>query len=176
MAVFRNLYALFWLGLLLAACTPDSPTPTPLAAVPLTTARWTATATAQPESTATATPLRPTAMPIPIDTDPPQPSLTPRPINKPVPTTTFANHYDLPDWINDPEASVLLLHTVTDWGDDLLLSFVNAATGERFDLPGLGYTWDVGWGEDEIGSISNIFEKGKMSWIIGSRSILPPAM
>lgn len=66
------------------------------------------------------------------------------------PSTTPLPGIQLPDWMRDPNTAVIALFTSEAFDGDVVLTFLNAATGERFllDLP---YVHDVGWVDAEDG-------------------------
>ncbi len=103
---------------------------------------------AKPTATATAqlvvATLEPTATAITISTNTPKPTLTKTPLpsspsmaltSTPIEIAT-SNYYDLPAWIADPNANILAIDTMDDWhNENYAVSFFNAETGERYDIP-----------------------------------------
>lgn len=59
---------------------------------------------------------------------------------------TAITHFDLPDWLRAADATVAVLLTYDGADTDTLVTFINAATDERFmlDLP-FGYVDDMAW-------------------------------
>ena len=127
------------LVIVISGCAPDTAVPATLAVTrvvvvavtntavashtPITTA--TATISPTPETTPTTTVTN-----IPVIT----PTKTPRPTSTPRPTATPI-FYDLPAWVSDPAADVLLLYTEDNRGRNKTVTLFNAQTGERFDIP-----------------------------------------
>lgn len=105
---------------LLAACAPATAQPTP---------RPTVTVTASPTTTSPTQIITPTNIPA----------------VEPTPSTNIPAQYQLPDWINDPQANVAVM--ITDVKDHIYtLSFLNVVTRDSFDIslsPNLirGYFW-----------------------------------
>jgi hypothetical protein len=159
MKLFTGRYRCIFLlccGWLLAACTPESPTATLVAAVPISTARFTATATARPvEATATptATLLAATAtQTVVAEAATPGPTVTPQPTSTATATATpFPTHYDVPAWASDPGTAVLLTTTAYDLGGSMFITLINPATGERFNVASPPYNDDVIWVQDVNG-------------------------
>jgi hypothetical protein len=155
---YRQIVFAILFGTLLLGCTPVEVTPTTpaTAAAPVQVTRQTPTATARSSTlTPTATQPLPTATSMPEATATIRPSLTPRPSATPVPTATPRPvHYDLPAWLSDPDAVVLLTMTAADDPlDDYVLTFNNLVTGERFNMPLLSeQTSSIQWYQDETGT------------------------
>jgi hypothetical protein len=145
-------------GILLLGCTPVEVTPTApaTAAAPIQVTRQTPTATALLST------LTPTAtQPLPTETNTPEatatirPSLTPRPTSTPMPTPSPVR-YDLPSWLSDPQAIVVMALTRTHSDNESFITFSNLVTGERFDMPALDH--GLYWYQDETGTY---FEQGR---------------
>lgn len=151
----------FLLCLLLAvACVPTELTPTPqeaLAEITIPAARPTQTATLRPET--------PTPHPTPYpatstqtspfffeEIDPNAPTSTPT--LTPTPTPTLISHYDLPAWINDPNAKVFGV-IGSDFEEyrnpEEPLNLINVSTGEIFRVPVPEDSREFIWGQDDRG-------------------------
>jgi len=136
-------YCLF-VGLFVACTLDEPPTPSTFTATPMTTS------TVFIAAAATSTPV-PTSPPTEtvrvIRTSTPPPSFTPPPSATPVPPS-----FSFPAWVNDPQATVLLvdLRSPTD-RDETIISLLNAGTGEQFDLWSSEDDWQVRWQETETG-------------------------
>jgi hypothetical protein len=158
---YRQIVFAILCGTLLLGCTPVEITPTTpaTAAAPIQVTRQTPTATAlSPTSTPTATQPLSTATSTPEATATIRPTLTPRPSSTPRPTATPVR-YDLPSWLSDPQAIVVMALTRTLSGDESFITFSNLVTGERFDLPALDErSLDLHWYQDETGTY---FEQGR---------------
>jgi hypothetical protein len=127
-------WILFSLVLVLAACGKATP---PVS--PTTTERATFT---------------PTPWLFPTETFPANPTSEPllptnSPTNNPIP-----DHYDLPAWMSDPSTNILVSQLTTD--TDKLVSFLNAATGERFNVPLYPQATKYFWNDNmHFGFLSN---------------------
>ncbi len=158
---------LLGISLLLGGCAPqDLPTATVTATE---TQLVTATTIAEAEITATLNPVTVTNSPIPTltspptatavsDTPPPAPTATPQPVptqtSRPsrTPTATLAAQIPLPAWINDPDTAVLLIFGYELGGSSKeYFRFINAPTGEQFDLKLAPRYGHAAWGQDENG-------------------------
>jgi hypothetical protein len=81
--------------------------------------------------------------PTPAEAQTAQPTRTPRPA--PTASTTPVASLDLPDWMRDPDAAVIVLFTHGEQEDDWSgATFINAVTDERFAL-NLPYVDEVAW-------------------------------
>src|SRR5688572_16833538 len=114
-------------GTLLLGCTPVEVTPTTpaTAAAPIQVTRQTPTATALLSAlTPTTTQLIPTETSMPAATATVRPTLTPRPSSTPRPTATPVR-YDLPSWLSDPQAIVVMALTRTLSDNESFITFSN---------------------------------------------------
>ena len=161
--------------LTLAACTPDEIVPEEsVVSAPISVTRETATpevavvtVTAVPPTitvipSATATAVLPTIAPtsLPTETNTSTPTTRPTTTLQPTETPTSAptplpTHYDLPVWLNDPEAEVLMAAMFPEYNsEEPIIIFINVSSGEKFYFPVLYrdiLSTDLAWGRDENG-------------------------
>lgn len=94
-------------------------------------------------TTAATDTLYPTNTISPSKTPTPNPSNTPQPTQ--TPTATPITHIDVPGWLGDPNASVLLIPRGEYDSEIHTFVFINADSGEEFELPDQtnigGYFW-----------------------------------
>jgi hypothetical protein len=136
----------------MTACTADTD-PVPVTrnqAQTPTTVALRPSATPTPFQTAT---TQNTALPTLTNTPTAIPSHTPTRTPRPSPTATATplTHYALPDWIDDPDAPVVLAHIGHPEVDDGVISLFNLLTNERWDLlsnPSSNWA-NAGWNQIE---------------------------
>ncbi|MEW5988618.1 MAG: hypothetical protein AB1791_18480 [Chloroflexota bacterium] len=80
-----------------------------------------------------------------------QPTATPTPTRTPKATSASLTHYDLPAWVSDPDAAVLLALLSPELDGEPFISLLNPATGEHLDISALPHTWRLSWGQDAEG-------------------------
>jgi hypothetical protein len=117
-----------------------TPTASKIAAVPTVPVQ---TAASLPTPVATATP---TFTPPPTA---PGPTATRKPTVAPL-TVVAIGQIELPTWLTDPNAAVLIDILCPDMycSDDRVVAVINVSTGERYDLaPGDTFHW-LSWGID----------------------------
>lgn len=163
--VMRTLSCLLIVLLLaLVACTPDEVVPEKsVVSAPISITRVTST----PESivaTATAVPP-PTITTLLATTTTTMPPATIFPTIRPTATlrstvtptaiaTPLLTHYDLPTWLNDPEAAVLMTVARLEFNSkEDVIAFINVNSEEMFTIPAPPnlYSAEPAWGKDENG-------------------------